>query len=229
MADNNTSKVILEAVRILVWPILAVSAVLWLGPDLRDVLKNRTWKIGIVEVGDRITGLNESMQTSLIIQKDYLSKIKQNAANPEKVKELSDSAVQDIMNAQKGVTQEIQNIREVIPQKTTAAPESPINSTTKTSEKINPSNAREWEQVGFGKLIERDVKAAITAFSEAEKSWPNYHNVAEIRQLLVTGERDLSSAASPKWRELYQHILKDLSWGMPTETRQKMQSYSGQR
>ena len=49
MVDKNRAELILEIVKIFIWPVLIVLTALWLGPDLKDMLKDRTWKIGVVE------------------------------------------------------------------------------------------------------------------------------------------------------------------------------------
>lgn len=226
MADKSRTELILEIVKVFIWPVLIVLAVIWLGPDLKEILKNRTWKIGVVEVGDRVSNLKDTMQDSLLVQKDYLSKINNNAANPETVKELTSAAIQDIENIQKGVKKEIQNIQDVIPQRGILQKEVSVPP-KQLSEKINPTSARDWELQGFKYILGRDVNAAINSFSEAEKNWPNYHNVAEIRRELVNERQTLFSKESPKWKELYQHLLNELSWGMPADVRQKMQTYLG--
>lgn len=226
MADKSRTELILEIAKVFIWPLLIVLAVLWLGPDLKEILKNRTWKIGVVEVGDRVSNLKDTMQDSLLVQKDYLSKINNNAANPEKIKELTAAAIQDIENIQKGVKKEIQNIQDVIPQRGIIQTEVSV-SPKQLSEKTTPISAKDWESQGFKYILERDVNAAINSFSEAEKNWPNYHNVAEIRRELVSERQALVSKESPKWKELYQHLLNELSWGMPAEVRQRMQNYLG--
>jgi hypothetical protein len=229
MADKSRAELVLEIIKTFVWPVLIVLAVMWLGPDLKEILKNRTWKIGVVEVGDRISNLKDSMQDSLLAQKDYLAKIKANVENPEKVREIIDAAIQDIINTQKGVKKEIQNIQEAIPQKSTIASEEPSGNLSQKNEKTSPVSARDWELQGFKYIIGKDVGAAINSFSEAEKNWPNYHNVAEIRRELVNEAQALTSKESPKWKELYRHLLNELSWGMPADVRQQMQTNLGQR
>jgi hypothetical protein len=227
MADKSRAELILEIIKVFIWPVLIVLAVMWLGTDLKEILKSRTWKIGVVEVGDRISNLKDSMQDSLLVQKDYLAKINANAVNPGKVKELTTAAIQDIENTQKGVKKEIQNIQDVIPQRSIIPTEELSVSPRQKFEKTGPTSARDWELQGFKYILERDVSAAINSFSEAEKNWPNYHNVAEIRRGLVSEKQTLISKESPKWKELYQHLLNELSWGMPADVRQQMQAYLG--
>jgi hypothetical protein len=226
--EKSRAELVLEFIKTFLWPVLIVLAAVWFGPDLKEILKNRTWKIGVVEVGDRISNLKDSMQDSLLAQQDYLAKIKDNAANPEKVKELADAAALDIGNTQRGVKKEIQNIQDVIPQKPIMAADESTTKASPNKGQVSPTNAREWELLGFKYILGRDVNDAIEAFAEAEKDWPNYHNVAEIRRELVRNRQTLAANDSPKWKEFYQHLLKELSWGMPADVRQQINNYLGQ-
>lgn len=228
MDEKGRAQLVLEFIKAFLWPVLAVVAVLCFGPDLKDILKNRTWKIGVIEVGDRISNLKDSMQESLLIQKDYLTKIKDSSGNPEKVRELADAAVLDIENTQRGIKKEIQNIQEVIPQKSSVETEDTTVKSKPKNENVSPTNVRDWELLGFKHILDKDVKAAIEAFAAAEKDWPNYHNVAEIRKELVSNSEALAAKDSSKWNDLYKHLLKDLSWGMPADVRQQIKSSLGQ-
>jgi hypothetical protein len=221
MADKSGAEFSLEIVKTFLWPALAVAAVIWLGPDLKEILKDRTFKIGLIEVGDRISNLKVSMQDSFVAQKDYLAKIKENATNPEMVRELTDAATQDIVNAQRGVKKEVQNIQEAIPQPIGAAT-NPAGISHQPEGKTGP-NAIDLELQGFKAILARDVNAAISAFTEAEKIWPTYHNVAEIRRMLVAKRQALTANNISQWTEVYQHLVNELSWGMPAEIRQQIQ------
>jgi len=229
MSEKSRLEFTLEIIKIFLWPTLITFAVIWLGPDLKEILKNRTWKIGVVEVGDRINNLQESMQDALMLQKDYLIKIKVNSASSDKVKELAENAINTIDNSQKGVKKDINNIQQALPQKPLV--ESAITTdknVIQEGKKLDPNSARSWELNGFKYILSRDIEPAIQAFSEAEKIWPDYHNVGEIRNLLVSNHQALETKDSAKWKECYQRILKDLAWGMPQKIRQDMQKYLSQ-
>jgi len=223
MSEKSRAEVILEAIRIFIWPALVVLAVLWLGTDLKEILKSRTWKIGIIEVGDRVSNLGNTLQDELLMQKDYLDQILSNPADTDKVKEYATRAIESIENAQKGINKEIQNIKQAIPRRAAAEPvqEAPEKGTSERE----PSTAKEWENLGFKYLLARDGQAAIDAFSQAEKIWPDYHNVSEIRRLLVQNRTSLEQTNSPKWKNVYEEVINQFSWGMPSEVRQQMQEY----
>ena len=62
MPEKSKQELLLEAVKIFLWPVIILVAILWFGNDLKDMLKNRSFKIGLVEVGDRISNLEGSLQ-----------------------------------------------------------------------------------------------------------------------------------------------------------------------
>ena len=228
MTEKNRGEFVLEVVKTLRWPLLVVLGVLWLGTDLKDILKNRTWKIGVVEVGDSITGVGDSLQNSVQIQHDYLVRIKSNAGDKDKVIKLTEKAAQQLTIAQSGATKEIQNIQQAIPQTEGINQEGTSEQMKSKPNITSPKTARDWEVLGFSYILARDVRAAIDAFSQAEKIWPDYHNVSEIRRALVRDSDRLAEKNSPEWKDLYRHVLTQLSWGMPTGVRQRMLNYIGQ-
>ena len=218
MSEKTKPELILEAARVFLWPLLIVLAVLWFESDVTDMLKNRSFKIGLVEVGDRINSLEGSVQGELILQTDYLNKILDNADDPAIVRTTTNEALSAIGNAQVGIKKDIQNISNVVPAIVPSVPEQKQLASTR------PSTAKGWESIGFDNINARDIESAIAAFTEAEKLWPDYHNVSEIRRLLVRKRQDLKDPDSKTWSEVYETILRDLSWGMPAAARQEMQS-----
>jgi hypothetical protein len=217
MTEKSRSEFILEIVKTLIWPALIILAVFWLGSDLKEMLKSRTWKIGIIEVGDRITTLKDTMQSEFLLQKDYLDKILSNYKDPGKVQEYANKALISIENAQKGVKKDIQTIQENIPITL------PVAVSQKKTNGNKPNTAQGCEALGFKYLMEKEIDPAIEAFSESERIWPDYHNVAEIRRLLTERRETLKTKDSHQWKLLYQIILKQFSWGIPSEVRQQMQ------
>ena len=217
MSEKSRPELILEAIKILLWPILIVIAAIWLQADVVEILKSRTWKIGIIEVGDRIETLENTVQEELIRQKDYLDKIQNNSSDADTVRKYVQLALSSIKNAQSGVKKEIQTIQEAIPERRQLQPVSPQT----TEEK--PNNAKGWEHLGFNKLVEKEIEDAIEAFTKSEKLWPDYHNVSEIRRLLVKKRENLEEKDSLEWATLYETILEKYSWGMPSDVRRQLQ------
>ena len=88
------------------------------------------------------------------------------------------------------------------------------------------ADAADLELKGFAYLIGKDVDAALQAFTEAERLWPNYHSVAEIRKLLAENHSALSAAPkegkSEAWSNVYRVIVTKYSWQMPDEVKRKL-------
>lgn len=219
MSEKTKPELILESIKIFLWPVVILVAIFWFGSDLKDMLKNRSFKIGLVEVGDRISNLEGSVQGGLISQKDYLDQILENAKDSAKVRELTTSALQNIKNAQIGINKEIQNISKAVPEFTQSMPEQ-VKSVSSQG-----LTAQDWEEKGFQALLNREVNGVIQALTESEKIRPDLHNVSEIRRLLVKNKELLKDPESKKWKTVYQEILKNYSWGMPSYARQQMENY----
>lgn len=87
-------------------------------------------------------------------------------------------------------------------------------------------DASSWEAKGFSFLLSKDAQAALDAFSHAEKLWPSFHSVAEIKKLLLDNQAAL--AAAPKegrsevWVDFYRTLVTKYSWGMPADVKEKL-------
>lgn len=219
MSEKSKPELILEIVKTLLWPVIIIVAVLWFGNDVKDMLKNRSFKIGLVEVGDRINNLEGSMQEELILQKDYLNLVLENATDSTKVREITNQALLNLEGAQVGIKKEIQNINNVVPELAQTTPE------IKSQSSNQAVSAKDWEIKGFDGILERDIDEVINAFTEAEKARPDYHNVSEIRRLFIKNRDLLTDPTSDNWKTVYKKILEKYSWGMPANARQQMQEY----
>lgn len=96
-----------------------------------------------------------------------------------------------------------------------------------TTTAANPrEEAVNWEMKGFDFLVSKNAEAAFLAFTNAEKLWPSYHNVAEIRKLLEANLAGLTSASkegkSEAWSSFYRTLLAKYSWGMPADIKTKI-------
>ena len=87
-------------------------------------------------------------------------------------------------------------------------------------------NARVWESMGFDALLKRDIDGAIEAFKAAEAAWPTYHNVAEIKALLMDRKQRLEDPSSEAWQDTYKSILRSFSWGMPGNVHEKLEAHT---
>jgi hypothetical protein len=219
MSEKSNPEIILEAIKIFLWPIVILTVIFWFGNDLRDILKNRSFKIGLVEVGDRISTLESSVQGELISQGDYFDQILENANDAEKVREIASIALQDNKNAKLEINKKINNITNVVPE---------ITRTTPEQIKLAPSQgltAQDWEEKGLQALLARDINEVIHAFTESEKITPDLHNVSEIRRLLRKNQESLKDSDSDNWKMVYKEILSKYVWGLPLHYKQQMENY----
>jgi hypothetical protein len=97
----------------------------------------------------------------------------------------------------------------------------PSNQAASSEQSSDARTAGEWEREGFNQVLNKDVDAAIEAFSQSEKLQPKYHNVSEIRKLLEADRVMLDDAAkkgdTTPWLRLYAELLVKYSWRMPKD------------
>jgi hypothetical protein len=230
MSEKSRLEVMLEAIKILVWPLLILVGVWWLGNDFREMLTTRTWEFGgIIKVGNSIKDLQSALQGALSDQKDFLEQILSVSTDSSKVRDIADKALKNIENAQKGVKSDIQNIKQIFP-RAIARESGQVRgeSTRQRTDARDRSAAKVWETSGFQYMLKRDIGRSIEAFFAAKEAWPDYHNVKEIWELLNKNKDALRTPESDGWNRVYQEILKTYSWGMPPEVRQAMRKYVGQ-
>ncbi|MHB1106205.1 MAG: hypothetical protein ACYCZ2_07570 [Lutibacter sp.] len=82
--------------------------------------------------------------------------------------------------------------------------------------------AQIFEMNGFRYLLERDIINAIIAFRKSENSYNGFHQVYEIVVYLEKNRSKLSNENSELWREVYLTLLKDYSWRMPKDIKEKL-------
>jgi hypothetical protein len=70
------------------------------------------------------------------------------------------------------------------------------------------------EKQGFEALLNRDFSGAEQALSQAVRLWPEYHNVAEVRKLLLSNQAKLKAGDDQAWKEIYAAIIGRYSWGL---------------
>lgn len=87
-------------------------------------------------------------------------------------------------------------------------------------------DASSWEAKGFSFLLNKDAQAALDAFTHAEKLWPSFHSVSEIRKLLQDNQAALIAApkegTSEVWVNFYRTLVTKYSWGMPADIKEKL-------
>ncbi len=223
MGESGKSKaeIILEYIKAFVWPVFIIAFVL-VFPDLQ----NRKVKIGnLVEFGDRVGSLEKTIQQQLISQKDDLKLINENADSPAKVREYVNKLLLSLENAQKGVKKEAVSISADIQRPSQQETLRQVSNKNRENIQSTSTTALDWEEQGFDYLLKRDLENALHAFTEAEAIWPDFHNVAEIRNLLDREKNSKGRNASEKWKYVYSEILTKYSWGVPSNSRKEMQKF----
>lgn len=209
--QTHPAMLVLEYLKVIIWPALLLAGVLMFKPQIVDILKTRELSLGPVTVGKKIEDIGDSMQQQLAVQKRYIEQIDANANDPALVRENARWLLGVIPSVQKNVGQDIDALKNEIQAGGTAPSRGGVAAPTES-----PKTARDWELKGFEALLAKDVDAAISAFSQAEALSPTYHNVAEIHRLLAD-KRELLKAKDADWKSVYKPIAGRYSWGMPAE------------
>ncbi|GBL11936.1 hypothetical protein MSj_03446 [Microcystis aeruginosa Sj] len=91
-------------------------------------------------------------------------------------------------------------------------------------EKSSAQVAAEKEREGFLYLREKKFDDALKAFEAAEKSFPTYHNVYEISNLL---RKERGNFSNPEARKrILKRIIDEYSWGMPDDIKDQLRKIS---
>lgn len=93
-----------------------------------------------------------------------------------------------------------------------------------SKENTSIENARKFEEEGFQFLINKDVNAAISAFTKSENSYNSYHQVYEIAKYLRKNRKKLSDKKLFFWKTAYTTILTEYSYKMPQQYKLKMEN-----
>jgi hypothetical protein len=85
--------------------------------------------------------------------------------------------------------------------------------------------AKKYETSGFQNLVKDRFKQSLENFENAYKAYPEYHNVEEISKLLRKNIEKLndSSRRDPAKINIYRQILESYSWGVPDDIKEAMQ------
>lgn len=86
----------------------------------------------------------------------------------------------------------------------------------------NKQLALTLEEKGFGYLLQKDVDNAITAFTESENAYNQFHMVYEISRFLRQNRAKLSDPASDFWKTAYSKIANDYAYGMPESVKSRL-------
>ncbi len=223
--DYVLGRLILDYIKAFMWPVVAIIVVLIYQDDVRRILSEREVDIFGLRIGEKVEQI-ESQAMAEIEDIRLLLEAQQAAqqadAGAEAAPQISEDIEAKLKSLETNLSREISRVQ-VEQQALQAAPPTD-RQTTVEAEGSRARNAAAAERRGFEALIDHDVKAAIAAFDEARRIWPEYHNVAEIGRALRRLEASLADPASDAWPRLYREILTRYSWGLPDDLRNEIRA-----
>lgn len=216
---HPTARLVLDYLRVLLWPALIVWAFLAFKGDMLETLKTREVEVaGAFKIGKQIEDLNRKTQAELEALRRLVAELQAAPQDPERVREVSDAVAASLEALERDFSRAVTQLR--LETASPGAGASPEQSALPADPR---EQARELEGIGFGQLLRRDLLAARKSFAGAARAWPEYHNVGEIERLLRSDRLELSEGSDAAWLELYRTILTRYSWGMPASAREAMQ------
>jgi hypothetical protein len=215
-------RLILDYLRAFMWPVIALAVVFLFQDDVRKILTSREFELaGVFRVGPQIEQLERQANEEIADIRALLKA--QQAGDLEMSSEGAGLVAADIesklSNLSSNLSRGVEQIQRTAPTAALppdAAAPAPAGA---SAQRDRAQQVSEMERRGFAALLARDVGAALQAFDQAFNAWPDYHNVAELRNLLNDRKSDLSDPQSPAWQEVYRITLADFSWGLPSDLR----------
>ena len=219
MADDPTppyalGRLILDYLRALLWPTVVLVLVLVYQDDVRTILQEREVDIFGLRIGERVAQIESQAMAEIEDIRLLLNERQAAAQGGEATANLSADIEAKLDALARNLSREIAQVQATTPAPPEADPGPPPQTTPSRGERAAAAERR-----GFEALIERDLEAALDAFDEARRIWPEYHNVYEIGRLLRQRRDELQAASAQAWPQLYRDILTDYSWGMPQDLR----------
>ena len=221
MADGGGNyalgRLVLDYIKAFLWPVVAVVVVLIYQDDVRKIVSERQVDIFGLRIGDKVEQIESQAMAEIEDIRLLLEAQKQTAGDAAPDPQLSEDIDAKLSSLERNLSREIAQVQEV-QQTVQAAPPSQRTAAVDASTSRS-GQAAAAERRGFEALIARDYAAALAAFDEARRIWPEYHNVAEIGRALRNRSDELADPASPAWPQLYREILTRYSWGLPDDLR----------
>ena len=231
MADNgggtyDLGRLILDYIKAFMWPLVAIVVVVIYQDDVRQILSEREVDIFGLRIGEKVEQIESQAMAEIEDLRQLLetqrAAAEAGAGSAAPDPQLSHDIETKLSSLERNISREVaqvQDTRQVVE----AAPPSQRTATVEAVSS-RTQQAAAAERRGFEALLERDVTAAIAAFDEARRIWPDYHNVAELGRALRNRRDDLADSASREWTQLYREILTRYSWGMPDDLRSALRS-----
>jgi len=228
MADDSGSsyvlgRLILDYIKAFMWPLVAIVVVVIYQDDVRQILAERQVDIFGLRIGDRVEQIESQAMAEIEDLRQLLDAQQAAADTGADSAAPSTQLTQDIetklSSLERNISREVAQVQDTRQMVEAASPTQRTAAVEAVSSRTQQAAAA--ERRGFEALLERDLTAAIAAFDEARRIWPDYHNVAELGRVLRSR---LADRADPDWPLLYREILTRYSWGMPEDLRSALRS-----
>jgi hypothetical protein len=227
--DHPLARLVLDYIRALLWPAMVLLAFVAMRDDIMKIVNTREVEIaGALKIGKSIDDLESKAQAEIDDLKRMVANLQAAPQDPDRVKAATAAVSANLEALERNIGREVAQIRVETAPVVAAQQLTPSAQGNPAAGPADPrSQAQRLEQQGFDALLERNLEAAIAAFSGAAKAWPGYHNVAEIERLLRTSQAQIAGGGDDAWQKLYRTILTQYSWGMPSASRAAMRDKAG--
>ena len=196
----DRENIILEYIKVLIWPLILIIGFAFYSDKLFGIIENREIDAFGLKVGKQVDKVSSNYKAEL---KALKASMKDNKDS---------SLLTKVEIIEENLERELAQVRE------TALNKEASSSAIARNEKVE-----KLEYDGFTALLNKDLSSAISTFSEANELWPDYHNVSEIKKLLLNNKQSLSGAKSTEaWQAVMKTIKKQYSWGMPHDIRERI-------
>ncbi len=200
----EVAKLLLDYLKVLLWPLIVVVIILLYEDEVIGLLENREIEILGLKIGQRIESLSENYATEIAEIREIVEKTSGDPQLLSRINKISRNIQKDLSQIQQQAKEPNLIERRAVSSILTAAEE---------------------ERLGFQAILDQNIDLAIKQFTAARELWADYHNVAEIETLLKQQQSILRPNAlsyQQNWKVLKQRILKDYSWGMPKDIREQL-------
>jgi len=220
-ADPNRyalGRLILDYLRVFIWPAAALSVVLLYQEDVRDILRSREVEFaGVFKIGQQVKQIEERAQEEIADIRALLDA--QRSGEGASTAPVTADIESKLDNLTRNISRDVTQIQQVAPLTTQTLPAPPADTAPTSRAQLSPADL---ERAGFQALLERNIGEAIANFDGAFNLYPEFHNVAEIRQYLRERQQALEDRNADAWGDLYRTILAKFSWGLPSDLRPRL-------
>lgn len=211
---------ILDYIKAFLWPAVIVIAVLVYKDDVWKLLSEREVNIaGFLSLGPKVDDIETRAKAELADLRTLVQELQKGRGQTKITADIEAK----LKSIERNLGQQIAQVRNVYQQSV------PLTKQPGTYQVAQPqvsraadmraTKAANAERRGFEALIRRDIGEALKAFDEAYLTWPEYHNVSEIREMLRKRQNRLKPSDVDEWAIVHRRILAQYSWGVPPDLR----------